>query len=832
MKSSLPSDRKTWTRSFFIWACFPAALVVFLLWYPFGFTLGGMIEEWDFLWVSNNFPHFWNSFPGNPMSAQFAARPFQPTPFTLARTIDPSSFFGFHLLLIAACFTRIIAGASIGFFVFRSRMYALAAGLLFLMLPADTQQFSFRTLPISCSIALITSGAATAIRGMTARSSGARLGYMSIAVFASCFASLMYEPVLTLYAIAPLLLYAKFGFRKARHLIWRRRYLVILWALGPIANVLYLVYAIVIFKSAYQVESAHGSILKSIAHNIRFLWISAGYRVFYDSWIDSFRVLFHDVRGYSYIVLVFAAILLFLVRLARNSKLPRSIGELVRVGGVGVLLMSAGYFPFMVDAAHMNVTQRTFMSVAPGAVLTFMAALMMICRRSAKLASAVASALVILGFVSSLYQFDIYNRLYVDVIRPYMAKVVDETDETRDVHLVFDTSGLGGYVNGMYFTKVRSGPPVRLNQASGMFVLCKDQPATAASFFATCTLKDQKWTITNPEGPTVVAADRVQVIRMDANWDPTYRAKRKGWHDLGSFKSADSMFYPDVMNKAVYSCEADSEWGYMRFCRGDGWTDAHYTFAGHSSFFNAFSANPTLLVDLNPKGADYLLELQGTDPIESAVRSNLRVVINGHPVVFQVVGLKNIVAKVPAAFLTNGSNKIEFQNALREGASIGFGVRRVDLAPVGWRGFNDALAPWISVEANKWYAFDNHVREGFLRSGFSHSEGDGTWTEGDTAEVGFALPTGTDTKVVRLRMIPFLTPQHAHIDVDFLVNNKFVSTKAFDFPAELQDVLLPHPVPVESDTHVSISMRIRLPIQPDSNDPRLLGVKVTGMRLE
>src|SRR5580698_7853368 len=125
MKSPLLRDRKISTRSFLIWACLPAALCVFVLWYPFGFTLGGMIEEWDFLWVSKIFPHFWNSFPGNPMSAQFAARPLQPTPFTLARAIDASSFFGFHLLLITACFIRIIAGASIAFFVFRSRMYAL-----------------------------------------------------------------------------------------------------------------------------------------------------------------------------------------------------------------------------------------------------------------------------------------------------------------------------------------------------------------------------------------------------------------------------------------------------------------------------------------------------------------------------------------------------------------------------------------------------------------------------------------------------------------------------------------------------------------------------------
>jgi hypothetical protein len=498
-----------------------------------------------------------------------------------------------------------------------------------------------------------------------------------------------------------------------------------------------------------------------------------------------------------------------------------------------LLLSIAGYLPFMVDEAHMNVTQRTFMSVAPGAALVFVSVLMMICRGYEKLASIIASALVVLGLVSALYQFDIYNRIYVDVIRPYMAEVVDETDTTRNVHLIFDSSGLGGYVNGMYFTKIRSGPPVRLDQATGMFVLCKDEPLSGDSIFATCTLKDQKWTVTNPEGVTVVPADQVQVIRMQSDFDSAYKAKRKGWRDLGSFESIDSMFYPNERDKTFYSCSADSQWGYLRFCRGEGWTDGHYTFAGHSSFFSAFMADPTLLFDLNPTGAEYRLQLQGTDPIGSVARSNLQILINGKPLHFQVVGLRNIVATVPAGALIKGLNELEFQNVLPKGASTGFGIHRIDLAPVGSRVFDKvSLDDWKTPGMDRWYRFNNQANEQFLHYGFSHSEGDGTWTDGDYAEIGFAAPESSRTGMATLRVIPYLTPEHSHINVDFLVNDTFVSTKAFDYPAELQDVSLPYHAVAGSDSHVLVSMRIRSPAQPNDNDTRFLGIKVIEMQLK
>jgi hypothetical protein len=55
-------------KRFFIWSVIPALLCVMALWYPFGFSLSAMLDEWGFYNFFNHTPSYWNSFPGNPLS--------------------------------------------------------------------------------------------------------------------------------------------------------------------------------------------------------------------------------------------------------------------------------------------------------------------------------------------------------------------------------------------------------------------------------------------------------------------------------------------------------------------------------------------------------------------------------------------------------------------------------------------------------------------------------------------------------------------------------------------------------------------------------------------
>lgn len=665
-------------KSFLVWACIPAALCILALWYQFGFTLGGMIEEWDMLWMLNRFPHFWNSFPGNPMADQFAARPFQVTPFAIARSIDHDSFLGFHFLLMIACFLRVVAGASIGFFVFRSRRYALALGLLFFMFPADTQQMSFRTLNVSVAIALMTMGIALSLRAIVAPTAKQRTINVIAGGVLSCIATLTYEPVLTLYVLFPLFLFGRYGWRKSLVALRRRRAVVAIWFIAPIVSAAYLAYAVVILKSGYQVGVTHGSILKSIIENLPYLWHTGAYRAFYDAWVSIIVILRDHTAHYGFLAIVGLALLAILFLAGDRPGNEDTRARLARYVAVGLIAAIAGYLPFMVDASHMVVTQRTFMGVAPGMSLVLIAVIAFALPREKVAGTIVAAAFVFIGLVAQLYQFDSYTRSYISVMRPYMSLMADEIDPTKGVHLIRDTSGFGGYFNGMYVTKIRTGAADRTHNVSDAFALCKNQPASPLTTIANCKLDNGVWSVNAIDGLTKYPADRVQVMEFGKDFDSTYRSKRRDWHDYASFTADQSIFKPDAADLSSYSCSADSDWGYTGFCRGERWSNGMYRVSDHVNYFLAVASDPTLLFDLKPTGKNYRLSIRtlGVDPYFG---KNMTISANGTPLKWTVVQDFFIEADVPSGALKGGMNEIEFENARQEDQPAGIPITKIDL---------------------------------------------------------------------------------------------------------------------------------------------------------
>ena len=236
--------RKFWSDSFLIWGVVPALFLVAAIWYPFGFAAGGLLEEWDLLYLFDQHGVLWSAFPGQPTSELFAARPLSVLPFALARSIDARSFLGFHAVLMVACVVKVLGGASIGYFLFRNRVCAAALGMLFLVFPADTQQISLRTIHINLAIALMVAGTALALRGMCADRSSSRWAALLLAVLCCLVGAWIYEPALTLYTLLPLLLLARFGFKGVWWLLVRRRKYFATWLAGVLINAAYLYYAI------------------------------------------------------------------------------------------------------------------------------------------------------------------------------------------------------------------------------------------------------------------------------------------------------------------------------------------------------------------------------------------------------------------------------------------------------------------------------------------------------------------------------------------------------------------------------------------------------------
>lgn len=669
-------------KSFLVWGVAPAVLIIMILWCQFGFSMGATLEEWDFLWLIDHHPTFWTSFPGNLMSETFAARPLQVLPFRIARAISSNSFAGFNLLLMAACFVRVIAGVWIGFFLFRSRAYAAAAGLLFLTFPADTQQLAFRTINVSCAVALMSAGVALVLNAITARRSGNRRSLAALSVVLCVVATFIYEPVLTLYSLPLLFIWAKYGARNTAILLKHRKRFALAWCIAPVINAAYLYYAMEIYGSSYQTNAAAGGMLKAILASAPYLVNSLAYRVFFDAWTSSWWIVTTQIAHYKFIAascIVLAALMLFLSWRERQNP---SVRLQIRIIASGLIALVAGYVPYMVASTHMEITQRTFMSVAPGASIVLIGLIALASQRQVIIGAAISCAFILVSMVAQLYQFDRYARDYTGISLPYMSFVADRVDQTKTVHLVMDSSGFGGHLTGMYTSKISTGIPARLGDVKGTYFLCADQQSSPYIALYTCALKDGTWIVSmNGKAAAKYPATLVQAISVDKSLDLAYRSRSMVWRDQGSFVPAKSMFVTD--DPQVYSCVADSMWGWSGFCRGNGWSDGifNHPHLVHQNFFGAVAPTTSLIFNLQPESSPYTLALTMLGGIDGAIVPAMKIAINGVPVAYRATSALAVEASVPSSALKSGQNEITFENVLPAGRDLGLLLTRVDLKP-------------------------------------------------------------------------------------------------------------------------------------------------------
>src|SRR5260221_13906064 len=91
------------------------AFVVAALWYPFGFALGGLLEEWDVLTLFSQNGVFFFATASSPLAGHMQ-RPFTVFFQAIAFTLDPDSFFYWHVFLAASLVLKGASAAVIGLY--------------------------------------------------------------------------------------------------------------------------------------------------------------------------------------------------------------------------------------------------------------------------------------------------------------------------------------------------------------------------------------------------------------------------------------------------------------------------------------------------------------------------------------------------------------------------------------------------------------------------------------------------------------------------------------------------------------------------------------------
>jgi len=138
-----PTDRRDTMRAAGYFAL-ASTILVCLLWLPFGFGMVGNIEEWDILSLLTRHGVFFFAGENSPL-ASHRLRPLTAAPNAVAYLLSPDSFVGMHLLQMASLIVKGTAAGLMGYWLLRSRLYAVMLALLVIVLPADTMQLSFRS---------------------------------------------------------------------------------------------------------------------------------------------------------------------------------------------------------------------------------------------------------------------------------------------------------------------------------------------------------------------------------------------------------------------------------------------------------------------------------------------------------------------------------------------------------------------------------------------------------------------------------------------------------------------------------------------------------------
>jgi hypothetical protein len=373
------------------------AVLVIVLWLPFGLKTTGLVEEWDIVGLLRMGYSLFFVDPNSVLGAH-AIRPFTVLPHAIAYTLDPNSFIWFNI-------QQIIFFIGKGVFAFlllrrllpKHDLLSFAVAVLFVIHPADTGLFTFRAIHIHAAV-MFYFMAAYFLLVYWDTQKWWTLILMWVALLFSLF---LYEVAYPVVAATPLLL-----LYKDRRLSKRVIRGSVLWYLVPLLTGLRVLAILVTSRSGdlYQtgvIGSINPSgILQAVAYLYR--------RSFVDSWIETLSNINYSATLLIISVGLGVVVLVLSLTLARwqsqnDNRLKTSSYVTLFVLSLGFILL--GFSPYLLANSHRFLTLRTYYLPSFGAALCLFLLLYLVIKNKAAFAF-VATALI---FVSLLHAFQQHN---------------------------------------------------------------------------------------------------------------------------------------------------------------------------------------------------------------------------------------------------------------------------------------------------------------------------------------------------------------------------------------------------------------------------------------
>jgi len=693
--------KNQWVKTIIALLGLPIVTVV-ALWFPFGFSLGGLIEEWDILFLFARNGVFYISDGASPLQIH-QARPLTVLPQAVAYTLDPDSFFYWHLIQATSLVLKGTCAGIIGIYLTNNRALAAFVGLLTILYPADTMQLSFRSLHINWAVALALFANVLIIIAYQMERRPVRIALTCIASVAFGAALLMYEIVVGLAALGFFVIFARQGRRIIPDL--RKKWDVCcIWIFSVAAWLSFYIWTIKSGRSQYHINALSDADISALAHRSEALASSGLYRAFYECWIE-LGSTFSSLSDFGYPVFFVGIILiafLWLGTAASGSTEAVRVKLAARTGAVGLLVFIFAYAPNLSTYPLLFITQRTFLAAAIGAALIIFSGILLLSTALDKRAIAVLSALIIGAcFVAQLYQFDKYNRIYAANVKPILQDVVPFIARSahhshsvlfNDYGYLSGTWDLGielqlalGYVfpkaqvAGIFICEARSGRLLpRLWGPTGQRGSCeRTEDGVALGFPGTrpVPLNDVAIATLQIDGTALVQRpetnlnskalpDRVTQLFAASTWRPE-----------------DSMFR-GAESRDRYECRFESMWGYAVPCRAFGFFDGmSYRPALGSTYAWIGETVAGLIFDIDPIGGDYALVVEVLNIVSPS--RQLGILLNGTRLTTKSSPDANhIEATFSSTLLKSKNNLIEFNTQLNEKSGLSFALKRVAISPM------------------------------------------------------------------------------------------------------------------------------------------------------
>lgn len=487
------------------------ALTILFIWLPFGFDLSGLVEEWIILDLFRTHGLFFFATPSSPLPDQ-SLRPLTILPHAIAYWMDPNSFFWWHILTIFGLALKGCSLAFIGSKLTNSLSWGMFLGVISIIYPADTMQICFRSIHINIALGLLLFAAALTLIANDQEKKRLKVVFCSFSVFFFLTSILMYEAGLFLFIIPALLIYIASGNWKN---VIKSPMPLLCWA---IASFFYIAYACFIFL-IIKLPTYHEGIAQDSNKLALFfrgmpkLFTVTLPRAVFGGWNDGINIALTEFSCPIYILIIGGVMcsILFIATKIKISPTNKTIETIpaslsVRLIFSGVVLILAGYLPYLISPYFWCTSQRTYLFATPGASLVILGVVMQIRYCSIKLAGMSVAIFMIAGFSSQLFQFH-YYLIISNSQKVVLKTIVENFDGNLDKKslVIFDES--------LQFNSIWTLRD-NLHQALGYFY---DKPINPIKI---CTFPYMEWkNIEEHRTGTCEIVDKSLVFRVSPNFN-------------------------------------------------------------------------------------------------------------------------------------------------------------------------------------------------------------------------------------------------------------------------------------------------------------------------